>query len=120
MTPEQLKKYLPNASPSFLKLNSDLPGRLQDPIRKPASLSPLVKSPRIRPSRKSRVVAIVTIIALRRGLADDDNLSAGAKTLRDCVAASLGVDDGDRRVKWEYAVAQTSGPEQTLVKICLL
>jgi hypothetical protein len=33
---------------------------------------------------------------------DDDNLRASLKRVRDEIAAWLGVDDGDRRVKWVY------------------
>lgn len=118
MTPEQLKKLFPNASQSTIARNSPIPGRLQDPERKPASLPSLVKGPRIRRSGKNRVAIVISIISLRRRFADEDNVGpAGAKTLRDCIARTIGVDDGDPGIKWEYSVMQTIGPEQTIVKI---
>jgi hypothetical protein len=74
--------------------------------------------------RKSRqdgpieVVAVVTIIRLGYKEFDDDNLSAGCKPLRDAIAATLGVDDGDKRIWWRYAQALiTDGRTGTIVKI---
>lgn len=109
-----------NAKATNTETHSGLPGGVQNPERKPVKVSSLVKSPPVRPSRKSCVVVLVTIIAFRRRVLDDDNCSSGAKTLRDCVATSLGVDDGDKRIRWEYGIVQTNGPEHTLVKITLL
>lgn len=37
-----------------------------------------------------------------RPLADDDNLSGGAKWIRDMIAEVVGVDDGDKRYVWVY------------------
>jgi len=59
----------------------------------------------------------VALVSLRRRLVTDatDNLPTGFKGLRDAVAASLGVDDADSRVAWEYRQVQTSGREGTVV-----
>lgn len=37
------------------------------------------------------------------GVMDGDNLQMGFKGLRDGIAARLGVDDADPRIRWEYA-----------------
>lgn len=39
---------------------------------------------------------------------DDDNLAGACKGVRDGVADYLGIDDGDKRIKWAYA--QARGP----------
>lgn len=41
------------------------------------------------------------MIAMRKRVLDDDNLTGGFKALRDAIARSLGVDDGDNRIRWE-------------------
>ena len=64
---------------------------------------------------KSRVV--ISIIGLRRRALDDDNFNGGCKALRDCIAASLGIDDGDKRLLWQYSQLQTRGREGVLVRI---
>jgi len=45
-------------------------------------------------------VVLLTRVAPRR--LDDDNLRGAFKAARDAVAAVLGVDDGDPRVRWAY------------------
>ena len=66
---------------------------------------------------KKRVVIVVAIISYRRRELDETNLIAGAKPIQDCIAASLGVDDRDRRIKWEFRQVIGEGPEGTLVMI---
>lgn len=46
---------------------------------------------------------IVTITRVAPRELDDDNLAAGAKSVRDGVADWLGVDDRDPRITWRYA-----------------
>jgi hypothetical protein len=120
VTREQLKAKFPYATEAFLARNCDISGGLAGPERKPDPLPPLVKRPKVQRSGKSRLVVIVTIIAFRNRFLDDDNIGAGAKSLRDCVATSLGVDDGDKRIKWEYGFVQSAGREQTLVLMQLV
>jgi hypothetical protein len=60
---------------------------------------------------------VVSLVVFLRIALDDDNLSGGLKWLRDAIARSLGIDDGDRRIKFECAQAITSGREGTVVKI---
>jgi ABC-type phosphate/phosphonate transport system substrate-binding protein len=59
----------------------------------------------------------VTIIRFGVKELDDDNLAAGAKPLRDGIAASLGVDDADPRVLWQYAQVIEGGRSGVAVKI---
>ena len=48
---------------------------------------------------------------------DDDNLIASIKPLRDAIAASIGIDDGDKRIAFQYQQLQTKGREGVLVHI---
>lgn len=59
----------------------------------------------------------VTITSYRRRLLDGDNFQGGAKLLRDEIAKTLGVDDGDPRIEFEYAQVKTVGPEGVCVTI---
>lgn len=47
---------------------------------------------------------------------DGDNLQSGFKAVRDGVADWLGVDDGDRRLDWQYA-QRSGGPKVYQVEI---
>lgn len=50
------------------------------------------------PNRSYRV--LMTRIAPR--VLDDDNLASGFKAARDGIADAMGIDDGSKRIKWEY------------------
>lgn len=56
----------------------------------------------------------ITRIGKRR--MDGDNLQGACKAIRDGIAQKLGVDDGDSRIRWEYA--QEIGKEYG-VRICI-
>ena len=93
-------------------------GAISDRERKQTTLSPLVPHAKAEPGRKGSVGYVVTLTSYRRGkLLDDDNLIAGAKSLRDAISTSIGCDDADPRLKWEYRQQQTDGAEGTLVTI---
>lgn len=77
----------------------------------------LDKGPRKRARRKRGVVVCVTIIACGPRLLDDDNLATGAKPLRDGIAAGLGIDDGDRRIRWQYRSIETTGEPGVIVTV---
>jgi hypothetical protein len=66
---------------------------------------------------KGGVRVVVTIIAVRKRLADDDGVVSSYKSLRDCIAKELGVDDGDKRIRFEYGQVETRGQVGTLIKI---
>lgn len=87
-------------------------------VGEPRAPDALEQSPRPQRQRKSRLAIIVTIIVCRRRLMDDDNSQAGGvKALRDAIAASLGIDDGDKRIRFQYAQAQTVGEQGCIAKI---
>ena len=60
---------------------------------------------------------VVSLIGLRRRTLDDDNYVGACKHLRDDIAASLGIDDGDKRIIWQYGQQHTQGREGVLVHI---
>ena len=84
-------------------------------VQKPTRTGEAPPADRAQKRAKSRVV--VSIIGLRRRALDDDNFNGGCKALRDCIAASLGIDDGDKRLTWQYGQLQTRGREGYLVRI---
>lgn len=45
----------------------------------------------------------VRLTRISRGVLDDDNLGRAMKSVRDTVAAAIGVDDGSPRIAWKYA-----------------
>lgn len=57
----------------------------------------------------------VTITRIGPRRLDDDNATGSAKAVRDAIAAVLGVDDGDDRVRWR--VEQARGPFGVLIAI---
>ena len=59
----------------------------------------------------------VCIVSVRLGILDRDNLTGGAKHLRDRIAESLGLDDRDDQIVWEYGQVQTRGRRGTMVRI---
>ena len=63
-----------------------------------------------RPQEPQQVTITLTRIGKR--LLDDDNLSGGFKATRDGIADWLGIDDGDRRLKWQYQQRKTAKGEQ--------
>lgn len=65
----------------------------------------------------SGVAISIRLIVLTKRLMDSDNAIACTKPLRDCIAKSLGVDDGDKRLTWEYHQLKTSGQEGVIVTL---
>lgn len=128
-----------HVSDAIRRLNPDLfgVGRLPAAIPKPASAQALVGSAaqhnpgkargsggaecqhRGRPikTRPGGVYAVVTFVRHGRRLLDDDNLTASLKPIRDEVAAQLGIDDGDPRVRWECGQVETRGRQGVSVRI---
>ena len=68
-------------------------------------------------SSPCRLECVVEIIALRNAVCDADNSRNGYKPLQDAIAASLYIDDGSERIRWEYGQCHTAGPEGTIVRI---
>lgn len=124
MTREQIKALLPQASEDTIRKTlayyAHQPvDRLPNPQPEPDPLRALVKKPEAHPGSKSRLPRfLVTITSHRPRKLDSDNLIAGAKPLRDCAAATCGVDDGDEdRITFEYAQVVTKGRPGTHLTI---
>lgn len=117
MNRDQLKRLCPNASESFIKLNADL-GAGETPKREPRAQPALVRHVSRKQARAARVEVVVSLVVCQRTLFDSDNaVSGGTKALRDAIAESLGCDDGDKRLRWEYGQLQTSGEPGVMVKM---
>ena len=56
------------------------------------------------------VVLIERLMGSRAKAMDDDNYRSACKALRDGIAARLGVDDADHRVRWDYAQTRAAEP----------
>ena len=48
---------------------------------------------------------------------DDDNLAGALKPLRDAIAASAGLDDGDPRIRWQCGQVRTDWEEMVVVTL---
>lgn len=83
------------------------------------TVRPLDRKPSPRKSRKGSVVLVIGIQPYVRRQVDEDNFGSGPyKSLRDAIARSLGIDDGDSRIKFEYyAPIITTGAVGTQVLI---
>lgn len=113
-TREQLKAT--KAGAAFLNLGSTL----DYPERKHGQSAALVKDAKAKHRRKRSVGVSVEIIRLGRNTLDSDNLVSGGKPLRDAIARSLGIDDGDERIRWHYGQCTTDGDTGTIVRITLI
>ncbi len=83
-----------------------------------APLSTLVQGVQ-EPARGKEGVAIrITLISCRRKLLDaHDNLPYAMKPICDAIAASIGLDDADPRIQWQYEQILTKGEPGVLVHI---
>lgn len=123
---------IPYGSEAYRKLNPhifpnqgtahEFPGhavaRLPDTERQHVPLQALDKGKKAQRGGKAGMVRIVIrIISFRKREIDGDNLVAGAKPLRDAISKSLGVDDGDKRISWEYDSIITGGATGTQIII---
>jgi hypothetical protein len=85
--------------------------------RKRRANAALVRQSPRRKSGQGSVAVVITLIAARHRLIDDDNSVAGLKPCRDAIARSLGIDDADQRVRWCYGQTRTDGAEGVIVRI---
>lgn len=85
----------------------------------PAVAEPVRRASAPTHARQSRCTRrlVVSLIGLRRRTLDDDNFNGACKHFRDAIAASLGIDDGDKRICWQYQQLQTKGREGVLVRV---
>lgn len=70
--------------------------------------------------KRSTRRVVVSFVCFRVRPCDDDNLQFGCKWLRDAIANSLRIDDGDKRFKWQYQQLKTDGPEGVVVTIQIM
>lgn len=83
-----------------------------------ASLQTLVRSLQKPKSRKDRVEVRIALIQFRRRLLDGhDAVAYSCKPLTDAIAQTLGVDDADKRLHWQYEQVLTKGAEGVAVKL---
>ena len=107
------------------RVQAQIRAQLRDDLRavettqpKLAPLPALVRGEQVAADGPRRVAVRVHLVQLRRRLLDaHDNLAFAAKPLVDAIAASLGVDDADPRIRWEYAQAKTRGQEGVIVRM---
>lgn len=93
-------------------------GAVDTPKPKQNPGTALVKEPRRHPSRTHRLACVVTLIRVGKGTLDGDNLQAAFKPLRDAIANTLELDDGDSRIEWQYRQIGAGEAETgTIVKI---
>jgi hypothetical protein len=84
---------------------------------KPPTIPALASSPHQHKRRQGSVAVIVTLIACVGRELDSDNLQGSLKPLRDAIAAELGLDDGDKRIRWQYGQIESRGQPGVIVKI---
>jgi hypothetical protein len=82
-----------------------------------SQVSPLEQLIQKRQKGKGGVAVVVTLIACRRRELDDDGNVASQKPLRDAIANSLGIDDADARIRFEYGQCETRSLRGVIVKI---
>lgn len=58
---------------------------------------------------------VIRLTRIGQNRMDDGNLGAAFKHVQDAIAASIGIDDGDERLRWEYH--QITGSEERAVKV---
>jgi len=109
-----------NVSESVRKRNPHLYpplGGVETHQPKPAAAKALAARQPTFKRRKGRLAVVVTFIAYVHRELDTDNLAAACKPLRDAVSATLGIDDGDKRIRYQYGQVETRGRKGVVVKI---
>lgn len=116
-----MAKLPTNVSDAVKRLNPSLyggaVGQVEARPAKPTAVQALDSGKRQRKESKGRVAVVVTLVSCRRRIGDDDSIAASLKPLRDGIADSLGLDDGDARIRFEYAQCRTDGEQGVMVKI---
>lgn len=87
---------------------------------KPAAAKALASRQPAFKRRKGRLAVVVTFIAHVHRELDTDNLAAACKPLRDSVSTTLGIDDGDKRIRYQYGQVETRGHKGVVVRIELI
>lgn len=111
---ESTKKLNPHLWPTAV---SSVACAVEANQSKPALPQALVSRNQKQKQGKNSVVLCISLVALTRRDLDSDNLQGACKPLRDQIARSIGIDDGDKCINWEYSQCRTRGTEAVLVKI---
>ena len=116
--PQNVSKAVRRLNPHIYGApKNDFVGALPEPKRQSHPIPALDQSQEAHRSGKGSLGVLVTLISCRHKLLDDDNLAYSLKGLRDAVAKSIGIDDADRRVRWQYGQCETHGEQGTIVTI---
>ena len=92
-------------------------GRLATTKQERHAVQPLDGGGKLRKQSKGSVAVVVTLVAFRHREIDDDACVYSLVPLRDAIAASVGLDDADKRIKFQYSQVVTRGDAGVLVKI---
>lgn len=93
----------------------DRVGTVAPAKREPDSQPALVKNKEAQPRRRGSLAVVVSLVAFRRRLLDDDNNSF--KPLRDSISRSLMIDDASTNIRFQCGQIHTTGSEGTVVRI---
>ena len=92
-------------------------GQVEANRAEPATVPALDRGEQVKQGGEARLGRRVTMVSLRRRLLDPDAVSFSLKALTDAVALTLGVDDADPSVEWEWSQTKTEGEEGVIVKV---
>jgi len=120
-----MDKLPTNPSESVKKLNPHLfsgsPVRAMETGQcERSQVRPLVNRVQKRQKGKGSVEIVVGLITARRRELDDDGNVAALKPLRDAIAETLGLDDADSRIRFEYGQIESRAKQGVIVKIEML
>lgn len=118
MTRQEILKKYPRASESCIVRNLGPVHPTGDGERKRSPRPALDKDAKAKSRSSISVAVIITLIRCGERLLDNDNAVGGnLKAMRDAIARTLDIDDGDPRLRWHYGQCQTTGTHGVLVKI---
>lgn len=92
-------------------------GKLAPAKQERNPVQPLDGGGKLRKQSSGGVVIVITLVSFRHREIDDDACIYSLVPLRDAIAASLGLDDADKRIKFQYSQVVTRGNEGVLVTI---
>ena len=92
-------------------------GKLAPAKQERHKVQPLDGGGKLRKQSSGGVAVVISLIAFRHREIDDDACIYSLVPLRDAIAASLGLDDADKRIKFQYSQVVTRGNEGVLVAI---
>lgn len=111
---EDVERYFPNASKSFIEKNCEpMARRLCSAVPEPDQRSQSEDSP-LAQGQGRTTWRVLFIVSRRRLLDTHDNERMALKPLADHVTRMIGLkSDSDPRITWEYHQFKTNGPVGT-------